>query len=103
MRTSMEGCIQLIAERKGIKNGTLRQAIDIVLVVLSVALTVIFTVDWSAGGFMDIMASGTWRLREGTIIAALIFGPAMDLLKKPIQKLLLALKITSAEEFAAKA
>ena len=68
MRTPMEGCIQMIAERMGTTGGKLRQKIDIVLVLVSVALTLIFGTDWT--------------LREGTIIAALIFGPAMDFWKK---------------------
>ena len=70
MRTPMEGCIQLIAERLGTPMGKLRQKIDIGLVLLSVTLTLIY---------------GTaWALREGTIIAALIFGPAMDFWKKTV-------------------
>ena len=70
MRTPMEGCIQLIADRIGTPNGKLRQKIDIGLVLLSVALTLIFHTQWA--------------LREGTIIAALIFGPAMDFWKKKV-------------------
>ena len=70
MRTPMEGCIQMIAERIGTTMGKLRQKIDIVLVLVSVALTLIFGTEWT--------------LREGTIIAALIFGPAMDFWKKHV-------------------
>lgn len=70
MRTPMEGCIQLMAERMGTTMGKLRQKIDIVLVLISVAITLIFKVDWT--------------LREGTVIAALIFGPAMDFWKKHV-------------------
>jgi len=70
MRTPMEGCIQMIAERIGTTMGKLRQKIDIVLVIISVAITLIFKQDWT--------------LREGTIIAALIFGPAMDFWKKNV-------------------
>lgn len=70
MRTPMEGCIQLLAERMGTTQGKLRQKIDIVLVIVSVALTLIFGQEWT--------------LREGTIIAALIFGPAMDFWKKTV-------------------
>jgi len=70
MRTPMEGCIQLIAERMGTPMGKLRQKIDIGLVLLSVALALIFGTDWT--------------LREGTIIAALMFGPAMDFWKKKV-------------------
>lgn len=72
MRTPMEGCIQLLADRSrfGITMGKLRQIIDILLVVFAVVLTLIFGTDWT--------------LREGTIIAALIFGPAMDFWKKRV-------------------
>lgn len=70
MRTPMEGCIQMIAEIIGTTMGKLRQKIDIVLVIISVVLTLIFGTDWT--------------LREGTIIAALIFGPAMDFWKKTV-------------------
>lgn len=70
MRTPMEGCIQLIAEKIGITMGKLRQRIDIVLVIISVVLTLMFGTEWT--------------LREGTIIAALIFGPAMDFWKKTV-------------------
>ncbi len=70
MRTPMEGCIQLIAEKIGTTMGKLRQKIDIVLVLISVVLTLMFGTEWT--------------LREGTIIAALIFGPAMDFWKKTV-------------------
>lgn len=70
MRTPMEGCIQLLSERMGTTMGKLRQKIDIVLVLVSVAITLIFGVEWT--------------LREGTIIAALIFGPMMDFWKKAV-------------------
>lgn len=70
MRTPMEGCIQMIAERIGTTMGKLRQKIDIVLVLVSVGLTLLFGTEWT--------------LREGTIIAALIFGPAMDFWKKTV-------------------
>lgn len=68
MRTPMEGFIQLVADKIGTTMGKLRQKIDIILVVLCVVLTLIFKTDWSLG--------------LGTIIAALIFGPAMDFWKK---------------------
>ncbi len=70
MRTPMEGCIQMIAQRIGTTMGKLRQKIDIALVLISVVLTLIFGTEWT--------------LREGTIIAALIFGPAMDFWKKTV-------------------
>ena len=70
MRTPMEGFIQMVAERIGTTMGKLRQKIDIVLVLISLALTLIF--------------GAQLQLREGTIIAALIFGPAMDFWKKQV-------------------
>lgn len=70
MRTPMEGCIQLIAEKMGMPMGVLRQRIDIGLVLMCVALTLVFHTEWA--------------LREGTVIAALIFGPAMDFWKKKV-------------------
>jgi len=70
MRTPMEGCIQLLAERMGTTMGKLRQKIDVVLVLISVAITLFFGVEWT--------------LREGTVIAALLFGPMMDFWKKTV-------------------
>jgi len=70
MRTPMEGCIQLLAERMGTTMGRLRQKIDAVLVIVSVAISLVFGVEWT--------------LREGTIIAALMFGPMMDFWKKRV-------------------
>ena len=70
MRTPMEGCIQMIADILGTTMGKLRQKIDIVLVVISVAITLVFGVEWT--------------LREGTVIAALMFGPMMDFWKKTV-------------------
>ena len=70
MRTPMEGCVQMIADRMGTTMGKLRQKIDIVLVIISVAITLLFGVEWT--------------LREGTIIAALVFGPMMDFFKTQV-------------------
>ena len=67
MRTPMEGCIQMVAERMGTTMGKLRQKIDIVLVIVSVAISLVFGIEWT--------------LREGTVIAALLFGPMMDFWK----------------------
>ena len=67
VRTSMEGFIQLMAERMGITMGTLRRRIDIFLVIATVLLILI--------------TKTPLTLREGTVIAALIFGPAMDFFK----------------------
>ena len=70
MRTPMEGCIQMIADRIGTTMGKLRQKIDVVLVIISVLISLVFGVEWT--------------LREGRIIAALIFGPLFDFWKKTV-------------------
>ena len=70
MRTPMEGCIQMLADRMGTTMGKLRQKIDIVLVINSVAISLVFGVEWT--------------LREGTIIAMVIFGPMLDFWKKHV-------------------
>lgn len=70
MRIPLEGFLQLIAERIGTTLGNLRQKTDMALVLLCVALTLISGTDWT--------------LREATVIAALIFGPAMDFWKKTV-------------------
>lgn len=68
IRTSMEGFLQLIADRMGTTLGKLRQKVDIGLVLLSVILTLTLHLEW--------------QLREGTIIAMVIFGPIMDFWRK---------------------
>jgi uncharacterized membrane protein YczE len=68
IRIPMDGCVQMVADRIGTTMGKLRQKIDFALVVICVLLTVVFKTQWT--------------LREGTIIAALMFGPSMDLWKK---------------------
>ena len=68
MRTPMEGFTQLAADRLGTTIGKLRQKMDVVLVIISVAISLIFGIEWT--------------LREGTVIAALLFGPLMDFWKK---------------------
>lgn len=70
MRTPMEGCIQMIADRMGTTMGKLRQKIDVVLVLVSVLISLVFGVEWT--------------LREGTIIAMVIFGPMLDFWKKNV-------------------
>ena len=70
MRTPMEGCIQMIAERIGTTMGKLRQKIDVALVIISVLISLVFGVEWT--------------LREGSIIAMVIFGPMLDFWKKQV-------------------
>jgi len=70
MRTPMEGFLEMMADKMGTTLGKLRQKVDVGLVAVSVALTLIFGLEW--------------QLREGTIIAMVIFGPMMDLWKKHV-------------------
>lgn len=73
MRIPVEGFAQVLADRKGLTLGRVKQILDFLLILLCVALTLIFRVDWT--------------LREGTIIAAMIFGPLMDMWRKIIKVL----------------
>lgn len=68
VRTSMDGFIQLVAQRIGMAMGVLRQRIDVFLVVMTVILILITHTEWT--------------LREGTVIAAVIYGPAIDFFQK---------------------
>ena len=70
MRTPMEGCIEILAERRGTTMGKLRQKIDMGLLIVSVLLMFLFHTEWV--------------VREGTVIAAIIFGPAMDFWKRKV-------------------
>ena len=70
MRTPMEGCIQMLADRMGTTMGKLRQKIDVALVIISVLISLVFGIEWT--------------LREGTIIAMVIFGPMLDFWKKHV-------------------
>ncbi len=67
----------LLAERKGNSFGRVRQSFDILFLLVSLTLTLIFKLPFT--------------IREGTIVSALIFGPMMAFflkkLEKPFQKL----------------
>lgn len=70
MRTPIEGYLQLVADRLGTPAGKLRQKFDIGLILISVMLTLVFDTNWT--------------VREGTVISALIYGPAMDFWKTKV-------------------
>lgn len=70
MKTPLEGFLQLFAEKRGTTLGKCRQVADISLLLLSVVLILIFGTEWT--------------VREGTVISALIYGPALDLLRKHV-------------------
>lgn len=60
----IENLSLILSRRMTFSFGKIRQSIDILLIVLSLGITLIFSVDFT--------------VREGTLIAALIFGPLMD-------------------------
>lgn len=68
MRTPMEGLLLLLADIKGTTMGKIRQKMDIILVFLCLILT--------------FACGATLQIREGTVIAALVFGPMFDFWKK---------------------
>ena len=70
MKTPLEGFLQLFADKIGTTLGKCRQVADIFLLILSVVLILIFGTEWT--------------VREGTVISALIYGPALDLMRKHI-------------------
>ncbi len=72
IRNPLEGVCQVIADKINKPMGRLRQSWDIIFIILSVALTLIFKVDFT--------------LREGTIVGMIIFGPALDFFRKPVAK-----------------
>jgi len=65
---ALEGFCKVIAEKRGWEFSTVRQAADIISIIISVGLTLIFQVPWA--------------VREGTIIGAIIFGPLMGMFMK---------------------
>ena len=72
MRIPVEGLAQVIADKKGLSLGRVKQIFDFLLIIFCVSITLIFRADWT--------------LREGTIIAALIFGPLMDMWRRIINR-----------------
>lgn len=73
IRTAMEGLVQVICNKKGKKLGRIMQILDASYIAVSLILTFVFRTPF--------------RIREGTVIAMLMFGPLLDLFKKPIEKL----------------
>ena len=73
MRIPVEGFAQVLADRKGLSLGRVKQIMDFLLILLCITVTLIFRTDWT--------------LREGTLIAAIIFGPLMDMWRKILNRL----------------
>jgi len=73
IRTAMEGLVQVICDKRNRKLGRIMQLLDVVYIAVSLILTFIFHTPF--------------RIREGTVIAMLMFGPLLELFKKPIEKI----------------
>ena len=70
MRTPAEGFLQLLGEKRGISLGKMRQGLDTILLIVTIVLTIAYHMEWS--------------IREGTIIATLIYGPVLDFLRRNV-------------------
>jgi len=79
VRVPLEGFCTLLAHRLGKKMGFIRQRGDALFFVLVLLLTFIFDDDLN--------------IREGSVICLLIFGPLLDLFKKPVQRFMHFLKV----------
>ena len=62
----------------------MRQALDIFFLVITIIITLI--------------ASTEWTIREITVINAIIFGPLLNIYKKPVAWLLRKLHIVNAKD-----
>ena len=74
LRSPLEAVCQIIADNRKSEMGKIRQRADIVFVVLSFFLTVLFQC--------------AFMVREGTLICVVILGPMLWLFRTPIQKML---------------
>jgi uncharacterized membrane protein YczE len=74
VRNPLEGVCQVAADRLGKPMGRIRQLLDIFLIVLALLLAFLSRTDYT--------------IREGTLICMLMFGPLLDVYKKPVRKIL---------------
>ncbi|MDF2821231.1 MAG: hypothetical protein K0R15_1672 [Clostridiales bacterium] len=80
IRNPLEGVCLLVAERlQKITMGRFRQLLDIVFIAVVLLLSFVFKEEIA--------------IREGTLICMIIFGPLLDLYKKPVRKIIDKLKI----------
>lgn len=70
IRNPLEGVSQLIADKRGKPMGRLRQQWDIAFVLIALSLA--------------FFSRTAFTIREGTILGMLLFGPFLDLFKKPV-------------------
>lgn len=66
----LESCCMVLAKKINKNFGSIRQGVDIIAIIISLIITFIF--------------KNSMTVREGTIIAMLIFGPMLDLFVKLI-------------------
>ncbi len=79
MQTPLESVSELIGKHINKSLGRVMQYFDVFFIVVSLALSFFFK-------------SG-YRVREGTAIALLLFGPLMDVFRKPLRKVIEKLHI----------
>ncbi len=73
VRAAMEGLVQIVCDRKHWRLGRIMQLLDAVYIAVSLIMTSLFHTPY--------------RVREGTVAAMLLFGPLLELFRKPIRKL----------------
>ena len=73
VRSAMEGLVQLVCERRNWRLGRAMMVMDAVYIAVSLSLSLIFKTPY--------------RIREGTVIAMLMFGPCLDIIRKPVKKI----------------
>ena len=73
IRSAMEGLVKVICDKRGKRIGRTMQVLDFVYVALSLLVSLIF--------------KKQYRVREGTIMAFVIFGPCLDIFRKPVARL----------------
>jgi len=80
----VEGACQAMSKKTGLKFAFLRQMLDVVAVLSTIALTFIF--------------SQNLIIREGTIIGVLIFGPLMGFFMKQLAPLFVKLRLVHEDK-----
>ena len=73
VRVPFEGFLQLLAQKNHQSLGKYKQISDFVFIFIALLINIIFHQDVT--------------IREGTIISALIFGPLLNIMRKPIHML----------------
>ena len=72
--TPVDGFYYVLSKKLGKSIGTMRLALDGVLLVLNLAAI--------------LAVSHVWTIREGSVIAFFVLGPCIDLFRKPVAKIM---------------